>query len=64
MPSRISLFHPASEAAIARPHADRIARDLSLTEARDLLDWLEGHGLFAANVDLTPSGLMTIAWNE
>jgi hypothetical protein len=42
----------------------REATDLSLTDARDLLDWLEGNGLHTLDVELTPAGRMTVRWVE
>jgi hypothetical protein len=40
------------------------AEDLSLTEATELLDWLEGHGIRAHEVQLNEAGRMTIRWGE
>jgi hypothetical protein len=39
-----------------------IAENLSLTEATELLDWLEGHGIRADEVRMTEDGKMTIRW--
>lgn len=39
-----------------------VAENLSLTEATELLDWLEGHGIRAEDVQLTDDGKMTIRW--
>ena len=41
-----------------------IAEDLTLTEATELLDWLEGHGIRAQEVQLDETGRMTIRWGE
>jgi hypothetical protein len=43
---------------------EREAADLSLSDARDLLDWLEGNGLQASDVEMTPAGRMTVRWVE
>ncbi len=41
---------------------DHTAANLSLTEARDLLDWLENHGLEPASLEPHVDGRMTIRW--
>jgi hypothetical protein len=41
-----------------------IAEDLTLAEATELLDWLEGHGIRAQEVQLDETGRMTIRWGE
>ena len=41
-----------------------IAEDLTLTEATELLDWLEGHGIRAQEVQLNEVGRMTIRWGQ
>lgn len=46
------------------PAATHEAPDLSLTDATELLDWLEGNGLRAFDVELTPAGRMTVRWVE
>jgi hypothetical protein len=56
-------FHEA-EGQDADVASQREAADLSMTEARDLLDWLEGNGLHPSNVELTPAGRMTVRWVE
>jgi hypothetical protein len=38
------------------------ATDLTLEEATDLLDWLEGHGVRADEVVLTENGRVTVRW--
>jgi hypothetical protein len=40
----------------------RAAEHLSIAEARDLLDWLQGHGISAQEVTLEPDGTMTVRW--
>ncbi len=54
---------PVSEPAAAPP-ADpmRSAEHLSIAEARDLLDWLQGQGIRAHEVALEPDGKMTVRW--
>jgi hypothetical protein len=56
-------FHD-DERRDASAASQREAADLSLAEARDLLDWLEGNGLHTLNVELTPAGRMTVRWVE
>jgi hypothetical protein len=38
------------------------AENLSVSEARDLLDWLEMHGIHARSVDTDPAGRITVRW--
>jgi len=38
------------------------AEHLTITEARDLLDWLQGRGIRADEVKLEPDGKMTVRW--
>ena len=38
------------------------AEHLTITEARDLLDWLQGHGIAAHEVKLEADGTMTVRW--
>jgi hypothetical protein len=50
------------------PHAcpmdvDGVADDLTLTEATELLDWLEGHGIAAREVHINEAGRMTVRWS-
>jgi hypothetical protein len=40
----------------------RSAEHLSIAEARDLLDWLQGQGIRAHEVTLEPDGRMTVRW--
>jgi hypothetical protein len=40
----------------------RSAEHLSIAEARDLLDWLQGQGIRAHEVKLEPDGKMTVRW--
>ena len=55
-----------SAASAAEPHAgpvrEQMAENLTLSEARDLLDWLEAHGIQARAVEADPAGRMTIRW--
>lgn len=39
------------------------AEHLSLTQAEDLLDWLEGHGIAAQDVQLDAEGRMSVRWS-
>ena len=38
------------------------AEHLTITQARDLLDWLQGQGIRAHDVALEPDGTMTVRW--
>ena len=38
------------------------AENLSLREAADLLDWLEGHQIRPLKVEMSPEGRMTVRW--
>jgi hypothetical protein len=40
----------------------REAENLSLSEAGDLLDWLENHKIRPLTVELTPEGRITVRW--
>lgn len=56
---------PTSEPMTAPPPpapALHAAERLTITEARDLLDWLEGHGIRAHEVTLESDGTMTVRW--
>jgi hypothetical protein len=44
------------------PARMRIVRELTLDDARDLLDWLEAHGIVPAEVVIQASGLFAIVW--
>jgi hypothetical protein len=39
-----------------------VAENLTISEARDLLDWLEGQGIQAHDVTLGTDGKMTVRW--
>jgi hypothetical protein len=54
---------PVSEpvaAAVVPPV--RAAEHLSITQARDLLDWLQGQGVQADVVKLEADGTVTVRW--
>ena len=54
---------PVSEPAPAPPATPmQAAEHLSIAEARDLLDWLEGHGIKSREVTLEADGTMTVRW--
>ena len=44
------------------PPAHQVAEHLSISEARDLLDWLQARGVRAEEVKLDPDGTMTVRW--
>jgi hypothetical protein len=54
------LPSPAPDETTSVPSG--IAENLTLAEATELLDWLEGHGIRAEEVRLTDDGKMTIRW--
>ena len=39
-----------------------IGEHLTIAEATELLDWLEGHGIRAKDVSLDTDGLLTVRW--
>jgi hypothetical protein len=41
----------------------RSAEHLPIAAARDLLDWLEGHGIRAQEVIVEDDGTMTVRWS-
>lgn len=53
---------PVSEPVPAPAPAMHAAEHLTIAEARDLLDWLQGHGIRAHEVTLEPDGKMTVRW--
>ena len=65
-PLRITsrLLFADAEGQDAAVTTQREAADLTLSDARDLLDWLEGNGLHALEVEVTPAGRMTVRWVE
>lgn len=55
---------PVSKPATApAPPPTNVAENLTIAEARDLLDWLEGQGIQAHDVTLGPDGKMTVRWS-
>ncbi len=54
------------DSAVQSEHAvrtrRRVARQLTLDEARDLLDWLEAQHVIQPEIEAEDSGLFTIAW--
>jgi hypothetical protein len=57
---------PGASAA-DRPRTDtyecvRVAEHLTVTEASELLDWLEGHGIEPSEVSVDSEGRMTVRW--
>jgi hypothetical protein len=65
------LYRPGCEGAMqdtkivpnitSRPRVE-IAQGLTLTEAQELLDWLENQGVKQHEVDLDDDGLITVRW--
>jgi len=60
----LSGIHPPSTKAdpAERAPGPCEAADLTLEEATELLDWLEGHGVRADEVVLTENGRVTVRW--
>ena len=55
--------NPTTDQPPAPPDPDlRSAEHLSLTDARDLLDWLEGQKVRPTEVVLEADGTMTVRW--
>jgi len=42
----------------------QLADHLTITQAEDLLDWLESHGVRARDVRIESDGLMTVRWQS
>jgi hypothetical protein len=42
----------------------RTARHLTVTQAGDLLDWLEAHGIQAREVQIEPDGYILVRWQS
>jgi hypothetical protein len=42
----------------------QIALELTVAKARELLDWLEAHGIDQFEIKVEESGKFTITWNE
>jgi hypothetical protein len=42
--------------------AVKLADHLTVTQAENLLDWLEVHGVHPRDVQIEPDGLMTVRW--
>jgi hypothetical protein len=41
---------------------ERMAEHLTVAEAGELLDWLEGHGIQARDVEIESDGYMSVRW--
>jgi hypothetical protein len=46
----------------SRPGSVQEAGNLSLTEATDLLDWLENHQIRPSDVEMDSAGRLTVRW--
>jgi hypothetical protein len=60
-----SLLAPSLPiASVERPanSSSEVVEGLTIAQATDLLDWLEGHNIHASDVRLDDSGRMTVAW--
>ncbi len=42
----------------------RSADHLTVTEAGELLDWLEGHGIRPCDVEIDRDGLFSVRWSD
>lgn len=47
---------------VARPASVQEAARLSLSEATDLLDWLENHQIRPSDVEMDAAGRVTVRW--
>ena len=62
------MSQPAQEPPVgdpvpaSAPMPLQAAEHLTITQARDLLDWLQGQGIRAHEVKLEPDGTMTVLW--
>src|SRR5947208_16964271 len=63
-PVRVTTEPAATETSPEGAHPASIyeAAELSLSEATDLLDWLENHQIRASEVDMNPAGRVTVRW--
>jgi hypothetical protein len=41
---------------------EQVVEHLTVVEAGELLDWLEGHGIQARDVAIEPDGYMSVRW--
>ena len=63
--NRLALRTVSPQAlAVERPacSSSEIAEGLTISQATELLDWLEVHNIHASDVRLDDSGRMTVAW--
>jgi hypothetical protein len=58
----MELFVPPGTALEGGDSDIRVAAHLTITDARDLLDWLEVHGIRARDVAIEPDGYMSVRW--
>ena len=54
-PQAVSVERPANGSS-------EIAEGLTIAQATELLDWLEGHNILASDVRLDDTGRMSVAW--
>lgn len=52
----------SSEKRVENHLGDHVARALSFSEARNLMDWLEANGVNQREIVLDPSGTITVSW--
>jgi hypothetical protein len=69
-PSKCGMSQPAHQPPVGEPVPAstpaplRAAEHLTISQARDLLDWLQGQGISAHEVTLEPDGTMTVRWPQ
>jgi hypothetical protein len=63
-PVRVITKPAAADEASGESEAGSVheAGDLSLSDATDLLDWLENHQIRPSNVEMDSAGRMTVRW--
>jgi hypothetical protein len=59
---------PANDQGVAKPAApdvtSHMADHLPISRARDLLDWLEVHGIAPEEVRIEDDGTMSVRWSS
>jgi hypothetical protein len=63
-PVRVTIRPATADSLPGAGHSPSIheAADLSLSEATELLDWLENHQIDASQVEMDPAGRVTVRW--
>jgi hypothetical protein len=56
--------NPADSTDFCSAEKQQMAKELSLEEARDLLDWLERKGVDQLAAEIEPSGQFRVIWTQ